>query len=86
MPGPPPKHPSLRRRNNKAATRAILSADHDIEAPPLPDAAGADWHELTKRWWADLRASPMATEYIDSDLPGLYRVAMLTSGLAEQPK
>lgn len=75
MPGPSPKDPAVRARRNKSSTRATLSADHDIEAPPLPE--GFPWHSLTERWWADIWASPMAPEYAESDINGLYRVAML---------
>lgn len=75
MPGPAPRDPSVRARRNKSSTRAVLSADHDIEAPPLPD--GFAWHSLTQQWWDDIWSSPMAPEYADSDINGLYRVAML---------
>lgn len=77
MPGPAPKDPSVRARRNKSTTRAVLSADHDIEAPELPDGVG--WHPLTRRWWADLWSSPMATEYADMDINGMFRVAMLVN-------
>ena len=69
------KDQSVRARRNKAATRAALSADHDVQARPLPD--GIEWHPLTVKWWESLWESPMAPEYIDMDLHGLYRVAML---------
>lgn len=75
MPGPAPKHPAARARRNKAATRATLSGDHDIEPPALPD--GIAWHALTVQWWADIWSSPMAPEYIHADINGLFRVAML---------
>ncbi|AXQ60701.1 minor tail protein [Mycobacterium phage Filuzino] len=72
---PLPKDPSVRARRNKSSTRATLSADHDVVAPELPD--GVVWHPLTVRWWNDIWASPMAPEYTDSDINGLFRVAML---------
>lgn len=80
------KDPSVRARQNKASTRATLSADHDVEAPPLPDGFG--WHSLTQQWWSDLWSSPMAPEYANMDIHGLYRVAMLMNDfwLAETPK
>lgn len=80
------KDPSSRARRNKATTRATLSADHGIEAPDLPEHFV--WHPLTKSWWADLWLSPMAAEYLDMDINGLYRVAMLMNDfwLAESPK
>lgn len=80
------KDPSVRARRNKATTRSTLSADHDIEAPPLPDDMG--WHQLTVKWWNDLWLSPMAPEYAEMDIHGLYRVAMLMNDFwtAETPK
>lgn len=75
MPGPAPKDPSVRARRNKSSTRAVLSADHDIETPPLPE--GFAWHSLTTQWWEDIWSSPMAPEYAASDINGLFRVAML---------
>lgn len=80
------KDQSVRARANKASTRATLSVDHDVEEPPLPDEIG--WHSLTRRWWSDLWASPMATEYAAMDINGLLRVAMLYNDfwLAENPK
>lgn len=69
------KDPSARARRNKASTRATLTTEHDVEAPPLPDHFA--WHPLTQQWWSDLWESPMATEYVDMDINGLYRVAML---------
>jgi hypothetical protein len=69
------KDASVRKRRNRASTRAALLADHDVEAPPLP--GGFDWHTMTKRWWERLWSSPMATEYLTIDTHGLYRVAML---------
>lgn len=80
------KDQTTRARRNKATTRATLTADHDIETPPLPE--GIPWHPLTQQWWADLWDSPMATEYVDMDVNGLYRVAMLMNDfwLAVNPK
>lgn len=85
MPGPPPKDYTVRARRNKSSTRAQLSSDHDIKAPPLP--GGIDWHPLTVRWWKDLWASPMAPEYAQMDINGMFRVALLMQDFwtAESP-
>jgi hypothetical protein len=82
----PLKDQSTRARRNKATTRAILSDDHDIATPPLPESI--IWHSLTTQWWDDLWQSPMATEYAEVDINGLYRVAMLMNDfwLAESAK
>ena len=86
VPGPAPKDPSVRARRNRSSTRAVLTADHEIEAPPLPDEVV--WHPMTRRWWADIWSSPMAPEYAATDVHGLFRVAMLMNDfwLAETPK
>lgn len=83
---PTPKDQSVRARRNKSSTRAVLSPDHDVVAPPLPD--GIAWHALTVRWWEDIWSSPMAPEYTDSDINGLFRVAMLYNDFwtADAPK
>lgn len=80
------KDQSVRARRNKSVTRSTLSADHDIEAPPLP--AGIPWHSLTELWWAGLWESEMAPEYLGMDIHGLYRVAMLYNDfwMAETPR
>jgi hypothetical protein len=85
MPGPAPKHPSVRARRNKTSTAATLSAVHDVVAPPLPTRL---WHEQTRAWWSDLWASPMAPEYDESDRHGLFALAVLVDDFwrTEDPK
>jgi hypothetical protein len=83
MPGPAPKHASTRARRNKASTAAMLTADHQIEAPRLP--AGRDWHWQTESWWRDIWASPMAPEYDDSDKHGLFLLAVLVDDFWRKP-
>lgn len=74
MPGPAPKHPSVRARRNRTSTAATLSSAHDVVAPQLPTRL---WHEQTRAWWNDLWASPMAPEYDESDRHGLFALAVL---------
>src|SRR5262245_12112333 len=73
MPAMPKRNPA---RRNKSTTKATLTRDHDVVAPELPDR-GTDWDEQTLAWWADVWASPMAPEYDDSDLHGLFALAVL---------
>jgi len=82
MPGPAPKHASVRARRNRTATAATLRVVHDVQAPPLP---ARDWHQLTEQWWADVWASPMAPEYDSSDRHGLFMLAMLVDAFWEAP-
>ena len=74
MPGPAPKHASVRARRNTSSTAATLRPVHDLEAPELP---GSNWHAMTTAWWRDVWASPMAPEYDESDRHGLFALAML---------
>ncbi len=85
MPGPAPKPLALRQRRNKAATRAQLSASEELASspqgiPPLKEIfpkSRRDWHPMTVMWWADIWKSPMATEFLQADMHGLYRLAVL---------
>lgn len=74
MPGPTPKHSSVRARRNRTSTAATLSLVHDVETPPLPTRL---WHEQTRAWWKSIWASPMAPEFDKSDLHGLFALAVL---------
>jgi hypothetical protein len=91
MPGPPPKPPGLRQRRNRTSTAAVLPAGGP--GRPAPELAARDcpcedgaycantgvlpWHPLVLAWWADVWRSPMAAEYLDADVHGLYIVADL---------
>lgn len=72
MPALPKRNPA---RRNQATTKATLSADHDLQTPPLP--ANRVWQRQTLDWWVALWESPMAPEYDDSDVHGLVLLALL---------
>lgn len=80
MPGPPPKDPKLRQRVNKKSTAAQLTAPENPEVHPLPDV-GRVWRPLTLAWWKRVWASHMASEFLDTDVDGLVRVALLVDDL-----
>jgi hypothetical protein len=85
----------LRQRRNKTTTRAELRI---IEArkktapdlPPLreilPNSRRPDWHPMTLAWWMDIWQSPMAGEFLEADLHGLYRLAVLVDKFWRTPK
>lgn len=75
MPGPAPKHESVRARRNKTSTAATLHLVHNIKTPDLPPVR--TWHQSTENWWRDVWASPMAPEFHNSDSHGLFALAML---------
>jgi hypothetical protein len=79
---PVPKHPSTRARRNKVAGARQLRAVEDLEVPSLPEG---DWHGLTEIWWHDIWASPMAPEFDQSDVHGLYLLATLVDQFWNDP-
>lgn len=58
---------------------------HDLEVPELPDEAGVEWHPMTVSWWEDIWASPMAPEFDESDIHGLYLLASLVDAFWCEP-
>ena len=88
--GPTPKPAATRARKNRVTTAAVLHAPNpeQVVVPPLPERPQdwhhpllnrppQDWHPLTRTWWADLWASPMAAEYDATDVHGLLQLAVL---------
>lgn len=80
-----PKHPSTRARRNKVAGARTLSAVHDVETPDLPEIDDVEWHDMTVWWWDDIWSSPMAPEYDESDIHGLFMLAMLVNAFWSEP-
>lgn len=73
------KHPSVRARANKASTAATLTADGPArEVPDLPGRPdGLEWHPAVLEFWEDVWSSPMAGEYVASDVHQLVMLAYL---------
>lgn len=77
-----PKPPELLQRRNKHTTKATLpsveeSAKNDV--PDLPKREGIiPWHPRVAEWWRTVWKSPMAQEWMASDVSGvLVRAAEL---------
>lgn len=85
MPGAIPKDPKLRQRRNKTSTRAILSTEVDTEReiPQLPK--NRRWHYLTREWWERAWQSPMAPEYLEADIDGMFILALLIDKFWKKP-
>ena len=78
--GPAPKPAHLRQRRNKKAGATTLTPPPEGERrrpPTLPNPDGRKWHRLTRAWWRRVWASPMASEYLETDVDGLGRLAVL---------
>lgn len=85
MSGPPPKPAHLRQRTNRKAGAGVIGLEAATAGPapaiPNPGREGAPvaWHPLTLSWWAHVWSSPMAGQYLPTDIDGLGRVAMLVN-------
>ncbi len=55
-------------------------------APEIPNPDARTWHPLTLSWWKNVWASPMASEYIPTDVDGLGRVAVLIDNYNKIPR
>ena len=81
--GPAPKPAAQRRRRNKASTKAQLPVEG--RKGPVPSLPEGEWSPLTLDWWQSVWASPMATQFLDTDYQELVRVAMLVEMFARDP-
>ena len=88
MPGVPPKDPSKRLRRNKATTRSTLPATAPAvgmgaqrQTPTLQGSGSLE--KSTREWWRIVWASPMASEWIATDVLGLTRLAYLLDLIAK---
>lgn len=72
-----PKRQEVRASGRRYAGAARLPPESRPirRRPPLPKSR--EWREETRQWWADVWSSPMAGEFLRSDLNGLYRLAIL---------
>lgn len=78
--GPLPKPDELRQRRNPRAPGVRLPTEQQAasrDVPELPARIGG-WHPMVEEWWSSIWRSPMASEWLDSDLRGgLYLLADL---------
>jgi hypothetical protein len=85
MSGPLPKPAHLRQRTNKKSTHAMLQTPDSVEVPEIPNPDGRKWHELTILAWAHAWASPMASQWLETDVDALGRVALLWDDFYQEP-
>ena len=70
-----PSH--LRQRTNRKAGAASIVAPLRPRVLQIPNPDGREWHPLTVRSWQHAWASPMASQWIDTDGDALGRLALL---------
>jgi hypothetical protein len=73
----------MRQRRNRTSTAAQLSspeaaAKNDVPNLPAREKSSERWHAKVVAWWKSVWRSPMAAEFLDSDVKGgLYVLAEL---------
>ena len=82
MRGPAPKPAHLRQRKNRTSTHATLPSVEDAAKNEVPELykrpETENWHPRVTAWWNAIWKSPMAGEWLESDVVGLvYRTAEL---------
>jgi hypothetical protein len=86
---PLPKPAATRQRRNKAETAAKLIPfpTGASKVPPLPawPAPDREWHPMTLAFWTDVWSSPMASEFLESDVHGLVMLATLVDAFWVSP-
>jgi hypothetical protein len=79
--GPAPKPAHLRQRTNKKAGFATLQAPESPEIPQIPNPDRREWHPLTLAAWQHAWESPMASQWLDTDVDAMGRLALLWDAL-----
>lgn len=71
-----PKAGSTRTEQRKKTLGRVLNQRLET-IPKLPVHPDGAWHKMTREWWKDVWASPMAPEFDNSDKHGLFLLALL---------
>lgn len=80
---PAPKPVALRQRRNRTPGAATLPSAKSMAKNTVPDLPKREkateiWHPLVVAWWRSVWTSPMASEYLPSDVNGgLFQLAEL---------
>lgn len=83
--GPAPKPAHLRQRTNKKPGSATITPPTTVTVPDIPNPDARVWHPLTLQCWAHAWASPMASQWLETDVDALGRLAMLWDQYYEKP-
>jgi hypothetical protein len=79
--GPAPKPAHLRQRTNKKAGMAVITAPDAPSVPNIPNPDGRVWHPLTVASWEHAWCSPMASQWLETDIDALGRLALAWDAL-----
>lgn len=83
--GPPPKPSHLRQRTNRKSGSATIEAPESPDVPTIPNPDDRLWHKLTLKAWKHAWASPMASQWIETDADALGRLALMWDDFYKSP-
>ncbi len=81
-----PKPAHMRQNRTKKAGATTLQEQEQVSPPKLQNPDKRKFHKLTKEWWKRVWESPMAGEYLPTDIDGLARIAILVDEYYKNPK
>lgn len=79
--GPAPKPAHLRQRTNKKAGANTITAPTNPDVPAIPNPDARVWHPLTLAAWEHAWRSPMASQWLETDVDALGRLALAWDAL-----
>jgi hypothetical protein len=85
MRGRHPKPADMRQNRTKKAGIATLTAPESPKVVEIPNPDGRVWHPLTVVAWERAWASPMSTQWLDTDVDALGRLAVLWDEFNKEP-
>ncbi len=85
MRGRHPKPADIRQNRTKKAGRATIEAPESPDVPVIPNPNGRVWHPLTVTAWEHAWASPMASQWLETDVDALGRLALLWDEFYTEP-
>jgi hypothetical protein len=74
--GPAPKPAHLRQRTNRKAGATVIEAAVGGAIPELMHPGGEAWHPGTIAAWREFFESPMASQWLPTDITGLVMLAV----------
>ena len=83
--GPAPKPSHIRQRTNKKSGANTLEMPVNPEVPVIPNHDGRTWHKLTTKAWNHAWSSPMASQWLLTDVDALGRLALLWDEFYKEP-
>lgn len=67
----------LRQRTNRKAGSGLIEAPIRPRVLQIPNPDGREWHALTLVAWTNAWQSPMASQWLDTDVDAMGRLAVL---------